>query len=253
MRRELRVGLGLAVVYIVLAAVYVRVGDNPRPLFDGFAPVPPYNWVNPPPEFRAGNVVPRPSTLDVALLPDGSAAASGSSGDGQVILSFPAGAFPPRPPDVRVTVHMTPVDPAELAPPPAGLAADGNAYRLDFTYDPSGDDAPLVTAADVFLVVPEPAQTLLFSPDGRAWENLPFRPVPDPTQIGGAFPGAGYLLAVAPPVGRPSAAEDPESEASRLAKTAAATVALAAALAGAPVLWRLVRRRPAAPSEGSGR
>lgn len=246
MRRELGVGLGLAVVYAVLAAAYVRVGGNPRPLFDGFAPVAPYNWVDPPPEFRAGNIVPRPSTIDVALGLEGSVAASGSSGDGQVILSFPAGAFPAHLPDVRVTVEISPVDPAGLAPPTAGLVADGNAYRLDFSYDPSDEPAPLSLPADVFLVVPEPAQTLLFSPDGRVWENLPFRPVADPTQIGGAFPSAGYLLAVAPPVGRPSAQRGGESEASRLAKTALVTLGLAAVLAGAPPAWhRVVRRRPA--------
>lgn len=251
-RPELPLGLGLAVVYAMLAGLHVGAGGNPRPLLDGFAPVPPYNWVKPPPEFRAGNVVPRPSTFDIPLLPDGSAATTGSSGDGQVIVSFPAGAFAPRPPDVRVTVHMTPVDPAELAPTPPGLAADGNAYRLDFTYGPSGDDAAPAAAADVFLVVPEPAQTLLFSSDGQVWENVPFRPVPDPTQIGGTFPGAGYLLAVAPPVGRPSADEDSESEASRLIRTAAVTLALAAVLAGAPLLWRVVRRRPVGPREGTG-
>ena len=242
----MRVGIGLAVVYAVLAAVYVRVGGNPRPLFDGFAPVPPYNWVNPPPEFRAGNVVPRSSSLDVPLGPEGSVVTSGSSGDGQVILTFPAGAFAVHPPDVRVVVQMTPVDPSELAPPPPGLAPDGNAYRLDFAYNPSGDEAALGAEADVFLVVPEPAQTLLFSRDGQVWENLPFRPVADPTQIGGAFPAPGYLLAVAPPVGRPSATADTESEGSRLARTAVVTVGLAAVLVAMPFVWQLVRRRPAA-------
>jgi len=244
-RRDLRVGIVLAVAYAVLAAVYVRVGGNPRPLFDGFAPVPPYNWVNPPPEFRAGNVVPRPSSLDVPLGPDGSVATSGSSGDGQVILTFPAGAFPVHPPDVRVVVRMAPVDPAELAPPGGGLAPDGNAYRLDFAYNPSGDPAPLTAEADVYLVVPEPAQTLQFSADGREWVSLALRQVPDPTQIGGALEAPGYVLAVAPPVGRPSATADPESEASRLARTAAVTVGLAAALAGVPLGWRMARRRPA--------
>lgn len=236
-------GLALALVYTLVAVVYVRVGGNPRPLFDGFAPTPPYNWVNPPPEFRAGNVVPRPATLDVPLTPEGSAVASGATGDGQVVLSFGAGAFPPHPPDVRVVVHIAPVDPAALAPPPPGLAADGNAYRVDFEYEPSRQAAPLTMPSDVFLVVPEPAQTLLYSPDGRVWENIPFRTVPDPTQIGGAFPGAGYLLAVAPPVGRPSDTADEESEALRLFRAVLATVALAGLLVGAPVALRAARRR----------
>lgn len=229
-------------VYAVAAVVYVEIGDNPRPLFDGFAPPPPYRWVNPPREFRAGNQPPRPSTVDVPLGPAGSNVGSGSSSDGQVILTFPAGAFPGHPTDTRVTVQVTPVDPAVLAAPPPGLAADGNAYRLDFVSEPSRSPVPgLVMPADVILVVPEPAQTLLFSGDGRAWGNLPFRPVPDPTQLAGSFTAPGYFLAVAPPVGRPSDLGTGPSDASRLLRVAAVTVGLTLALVVAPIAWRRIR------------
>jgi hypothetical protein len=95
--------------------------------------------------------------------------------------------------------------------------------------------------ADLFLVVPEPAQTLLFSPDGRTWENLPFRPVPDPTQIAGAFTRPGYFLAVAPPVGRPS--DTDSGGGSSLVTVTAVTAGLVLLLSLAPVVWR--RLRPA--------
>lgn len=240
----LRTGAILALAYVALAVAYVRYGGNARPLFDGFAPPAPYNWVNPPKEFAAGNVQPRPSSLDVVFGPDGSAVGGGSSPDGQVILSFKAGAIPPHPPDTRVVVQITPVDPAVVAVPPPGLAADGNAYRLDFTYQPSGQAVTsLNEPADVFLVVPEPAQTLLFSRDGRTWENLPFRPVADPTQIGGAFPGPGYLLAVAPPVGRPSES-DTDDESVGMTGAIVLTAGLAGVLWLAPLAWSRLRSRP---------
>ena len=228
----------------MLAAVYavVAVTTGSRPLFDGFAPPPPYRWVNPPREFRAGNMPPRPSSVEVSLGPQGSLNTSGSSEDGQVILSFGAGTFPPRPPDTKVVVQITPVDPTVIAAAPAGLVADGNAYRLDFIADPSRQPVTeLAMPADLFLVVPEPAQTLLFSPDGRTWENLPFRPVPDPTQIAGAFTRPGYYLAVAPPVGRPSDRGSSGGEGSRLAVAITVTAGVALFLGLAPLAWRRVR------------
>ena len=237
---RLRTGIVFVVLYVALAVAY-----NTRPLFDGFAPPPPYNWVNPPKEFRSGNVVPKPSSVDVALGPTGSAQGGGSSDDGQVIVSIAAGAFAPHSPDTKVTVHITPVDPATLAPPPAGLLADGNAYRIDLSYEPSKTPVPMATpATDIFLVVPEPAQTLLYSADGKSWDSLPFRPVPDPTQIGGAVAKSGYLLAVAPPVGRLSEVGTGGRQAGRVFQVASVIAALAAALWLLPVGLRQLRRRP---------
>ena len=241
-----RSGAALALVYVALAVAYWQFTDSPRPLFDGFAPPPPYNWVNPPREFRSGNVAPKPASIDVALGPAGSAVGSGSTGDGQVIVSSPAGAFPAHPPDAKVVVRITPVDPATLAPPPAGLVADGNAYRLDMTYEASKTPVTMLSApSDVFVVVPEPAQTLLFSPDGKTWENLPFRPVPDPTQIGGGVDRPGYLLAVAPPVGRPSETTGGGGdESAKVFQAVAAMAGLALVMWFVPVGVRRLRGRP---------
>jgi hypothetical protein len=232
----------IAVGYAALAAVYVRVGPVPRPLFDGFAPPPQYRWVHPPKEFAAGNQPPKPSTIDVGLGPAGSAVASGSSDDGQVVFSFGAGVFPPHPSDTKVVVKVTPLDPATLGAPPPGLRADGNAYRLDFAYQPSNQAvATLDNAGDVFLVVPEPAQSLVFSPDGRAWQGLPPRPVADSTQIGGSLSSAGYLLAVAPPVSGPSATVRSSDNGGRILTVAAITLGLAVALWLVPFAWARLR------------
>src|SRR5205085_6125335 len=238
-----RAGAVFAILYAGVAVFTAIAGPGrSRPLFDGFAPPPPSRWVHPPKEFVAGNEPPKPSTIDVNLGPTGSAISSGSSGDGQVILSFPAGAFPAHPPDTKVVALITPLDPASLAPPPTGLEADGNAYRLDFTYDPSKQpDTALSAPADVFLVVPEPAQTLLFSTDGRSWASLPFRPVPDPTQVGGSITAPGFLLAAAPPVARPASTSTSSGDGSRVAVVAAITAGLALVLYLAPLGWRALR------------
>lgn len=235
-----KLGLVFVAVYAVVAVTSLGGGHRGRPLFDGFAPPPPYRWVNPPKAFASGNEAPKPSTIEVPLGPTGSAVASGSSSDGQVILTFPAGAFAAHPPDNKVIVTVTPLDPGTLGPPPTGVNADGNAYRLEFAYDVTKQAPPMLAkAADSFLVVPQPAQTLLFSSDAKTWDALPFRPVADPTQIGGAFLLPGYFLPVAPPVAAASAGS-PASGGS-VGGTLAAMAGLAVLLWGVPLGWRALR------------
>ena len=237
------VGVALALAYVVVAVAHARLGGGARPLFDGFAPPPPYNWVHPPKEFAAGNTVPKPSSFEIALGATGSAVSGGSSSDGQMIFSMPAGAIAAHPPDANVKVDITPLDPAGLAPPPPGLDADGNAYRVDFTYQPSGTTVPsLAVPSDIFLIVPSPAQTVLFSADGKAWETLPFRPAADPTQVGGAISRPGYFEAAAPPAPAPTGTTDTQEGAGRLVAAAGATVGLAVLLGFGPVGWRRLRR-----------
>jgi hypothetical protein len=249
-RRASGVGLALALVYVLVAAGHARLGPVPpgraRPLFDGFAPPPPYNWVKPPKEFASGNQVPTPSSFDVALGPAGSVVSGGSSQDGQVIFSMPAGSIAAHPPDTKVKVDITPLDPATLPPPPPGVAADGNAYRVAFSYQPSGTAVnALASPSDVFFVVPQPASALLFSGDGTAWEPLPARPAADPTQVGGAASRPGFYLAVAPPVAPATGVTGSVQSNRGLLGVAAVTVALAVVLGLAPVGWRRLRGRRA--------
>ena len=241
------VGLALALAYVVVAVAHARLGGGSRPLFDGFAPPPPYNWVHPPKEFAAGNTVPKPSSFEIALGPAGSAVSGGSSSDGQMIFSIPAGAIAAHAPDTNVKVDVTPLDPAGLAPPLPGLNADGNAYRVDFTYQPSGAPVPaLAVPSDIFLVVPSPAQTVLFSADGKTWEMLPFRPAADPTQVGGAINRPGYFEAAAPPAPAPTGTGDTHDRAGQLVAVAAVTIGLGLLLGLGPVGWRRLRGRGAA-------
>ena len=176
-RRPLAVGLALAAAYAAVAAATLVLSPRPlRPLFDGFAPPPPYNWVKPPPEQAFGNSPPRAAELEVPLGPEGSPYVNATPEDGQAIVTLEAGAVPPHPPDEVARVRVTPLDAGTLSPIPGGLRAQGNAYRVTVTYQPSGTDVVALARPGVIgLVAAALAEELLFSPDGRAWEPRPTR------------------------------------------------------------------------------
>ena len=209
-----------------------------RPLFDGFAPPSPYHWVNPPPALRSGNVTPKPTVLSVALGPDGSPATSVTSDDGQLSLNLPARAIPAAPGQTTATFTVTPVDAATLGPLP-DLFADGNAYRLELAYDPSGEPLErLAQPASVLMVVPQPAASIFSSADGRSWTRRDTSTVSNSTA---ATTGAdlGYFLAGA---AGPVRAVGRRSDIGPTLAVVGATVVLAVALWAAPLLVR--RRRP---------
>jgi hypothetical protein len=226
--------------YVAVAAAYAGLGAG-RPLFDGFAPPPPYRWVNPPREFAAGNNPPRPSGFDVPLGASGSAVVNHSSDDGQLILSFPAGVFAAHQPDTAVHVQLTPLDPTPLGAAPPGLEADGNAYRVEFNYRPSGQGAALAGDVDVFLVVPRLAEAVLYSPDGASWGQLPVRSVPGVDEIGGVLARPGYLLGTSPPAATAPAGAPASGGRGRAVAIAAAALALAL-IAGLGLGLRRLRR-----------
>ncbi len=71
------------------------------------------------------------------------------------MLSLPQGALPPHAGDFSVAIDVIPMDPATLRRLPDGLAADGNAYKVSFTYEPSATPVP-ATAAPFDIVLREP-------------------------------------------------------------------------------------------------
>ena len=181
--------------YLAAALLTPWLSGRPlRPLFDGFAPPSPYQWVHPPRELRAGNVVPKATLASVTTGPDGNPPRSVSSEDGQLTLNLPAGAIPPAEGQTTATFTITPLDAATLSPLP-GLFADGNAYRVELAYDPSGRtlDA-LAQAANALLVVPQPADSIWFSADGKSWRRLETTPVSG-TTAAAVVDDQGYYLA----------------------------------------------------------
>jgi hypothetical protein len=171
-------GAGLALLYVVVAALTAQLSSRPvLPLFDGFAPPTPYAWVNPPPERAGDNVVPKPVEREVPLAPDGVPATNATTDDAQAIVGLDKGSVPASPSETAVKVRIIPGDAGALGPLPAGLRAVSNAYRVELAYVPSGTAVTrLPVKGTVALTAGESGDRMLFSPDGQAWQEVVFRP-----------------------------------------------------------------------------
>ena len=147
------------------------------PLFDGFAPPTPYRWVNPPPERAGDNVVPQPVEREVALTPTGAPASNVATDDAQAIVGLNEGSVPASPPDTAVVVRLVPTDAGTLGPLPPGLRVVSNAYKVEMRYVPSQTPLTRLPAhGTVALTAADTGDRLLYSADGRTWEERTFRP-----------------------------------------------------------------------------
>ncbi|HTJ74214.1 MAG TPA: hypothetical protein VL337_02520 [Acidimicrobiales bacterium] len=249
-------GLGLAALYLLAAAVTPHLSGRPlRPLFDGFAPPAPYAWVNPPPEFAKDNRKPTDATQDVALGPDGSAASNSTTSDGQAIAGLDAGSAPPHAPDTTVRVQVTPVDPGTLGPLPTGLRPEGNAYRITLTYEPSGQAlTTLAKPGTVALTAAAPASTLLFSADGRTWQDVNGRPFGDSNGLFAQLTGPGYFLPTSHNPARTAGARGGGSGSGAVLAVVGGVIVIGGAVAGVVVTRRRsTASRPRKPAPGSAR
>lgn len=243
-RRSLVVGAALLGVYLV--AIVVTVGlrsDHVRPLYDGFAPPPSYRWVDPPPFFASGNVEPTAVTTSIKLGRDGSAPAGVATPDGQFVINLGGGAVAPRSGAKRVAVKITPVAPDQLGAVPSGLRPNGNAYRIDMTYEPGHSKVERLARPGTLVVeIPELGRDLFTSRPGARWSVVDAQPVPPrqlsltaPLETPGDYLAATNLPELVAPGGGSS---------DRAALIGVATAVLAAVvLAAAFVLVRRRRRR----------
>jgi hypothetical protein len=191
-----RLGFIAAAGYAAVLAATGLLTDRPvRPLFDAIGGAIPYKWVNPPWYVGSTNIKPGSSSTDIPFENGTSPLIGVNSEDAQIILNLPQGALPPNGADTGVRAAFTPLDPKKLARLPGGMRPDGNAYRVEMTYQPSG--APLrqvTTSGNVVMVVPDEAEKMLFSPDGESWQELPTQMLGDPNTVGSAFNTPGYYL-----------------------------------------------------------
>lgn len=193
---RLRAGVGLAALYAAVVLATVLFSGHPvRPLFDGAGTNTPYKWVKPPWYVGNANIKPGPSTQDIPFE-DGTSPLTGvNSADSQIILNLPRGALPAHPGDTSVRAAFTPLDPKKLAKPGPNVRPDGNAYRVEMTYQPSG--APVgqtTTSGNIIMIVPDEAKEILYSVDGKQWDALPTHMLGDPNTVGSAFNKPGYYL-----------------------------------------------------------
>lgn len=196
--QRLGIAWGLAATICYLAAGALVWPANPiRLLYEGEAPPPPYRWVRPPANLPEPNQPPAPGVGEIPLTPTGSQSASILTDDGQAALILRFGAIAPLVGASKVRVRITPLDPRSVAPPPAGLVFDGNAYRMEATYD-TGGPATLAKLVTPVLRYPRHATALLrFSEAG--WIDLHGRVVPGSLQLFGPADTLGVFVAAAPP------------------------------------------------------
>jgi hypothetical protein len=209
-RTALLAGVGIAVLYLAGAALSGRASLLARrPLLDGLAPPTPYRWVTPPPGLAADNKRPASLRFEVELGAGGSRLGAFATSDGQVNLVLGEGAVPARQGQTAAAFTVEPVDPATLGPTP-GLVVAGNAYRIQATYRPSGEEVvTLGSQTSVGLVYPllatpvaDPSGHLVVaSADGRAWQRLPSTDTPGTHQVSAEVATAGYVAAAIPPAG----------------------------------------------------
>ena len=196
MRAGLRGGVLLAGLYAAVVLGTTLITDHPvRPLFDAIGGAVPYKWVKPPWYVGSTNIKPGPSHTEIAFENGASPLIGVTSEDAQVILNLPQGALPVRDGDTAVRAAFTPLDPKKLARPPGAMRSNGNAYRVEMTYQPSGESLGQTTApGNVIMVVPDEGETMLFSLDGKGWEELPSNMLGDPNTLGSVFTRPGYYL-----------------------------------------------------------
>ncbi len=240
---RLSIASGMTVMLAYLAGAALSGQLSPlarRPLLDGLAPPPPYRWVKPPPELSSGNRPPSGATSTVPLGPAGSSVTAISTSDGQANLVMEAGAIAPAAGQRSVHVAIQPVDPATLAAPPSGLVLAGNAYRVRFSYQPSGrpvkTPAGRSTVSLIYPVLPIPVSSpfdyaILSSTDGRAWARQSSTATPGSHQVSSTLPAPGYVIAAVPRAPAEQAAPNRTPLFAGLAAAAALIAVAAIALA----------------------
>jgi hypothetical protein len=250
-RRVLAAGLAIAFAYLALASLSGRLSPLARlPLLDGIGPVAPYNWVAPPPELAAGNVPPASGAFDIALSERGTRAGVFTTGDAQATLILTAGTFPASAGQDQVHLTITPLDPAKVGTPEAPLQIIGNVYRVEATYEPSGDPVRSVrTTLEVILIYPltpnahATSHTVVSSRDGRTWTTSQGSDSPAIQQTEGPVDTLGYVAA-AGDLTPTSSVPAPTAAGGRSSLGIALIVAgVCAALVGAGLLLR-GRERP---------
>lgn len=187
-----------------------------------------YHFVDPPPAFTAGNVGPTDYATSIAMGAKGTQPAKFATADGQLEITMAADAIPAGHGATSISVRVTPLAPRHLAAPPDGLRADGNAYQVDMTYEPSGVSVTqLATPGTLQMKIPELAQNLFLSPDARTWTALAAQPVA-PANLGlrASFVAPGYYLAATDQPARTTASAKSNTTTIVLVVVAAAVVIL---------------------------
>ncbi len=249
-RRTVRAGAALALLYVLVALATGRLSSRPiLPLFDGFVPPTPYAWVNPPPERAGDNIPPKPAERQLTLGADGAPASNVSTDDAQAIVGLDKGSVPAQPPDTSALVRLVPVDAGTLGPLPPGLRAVSNAYQVVITYQPSGTSLTRLPAnGTIALTAAETADRLLFSAEGRTWQETVFRPYGQDNGLFTELEMTGWFVAASSGAGHNAGGAGGSSG----LRTLLIVLAGVAPIGGAVLVLRLPSPVPAQPAPRRG-
>ena len=177
MRRRVLVGLAVVSAYLIAVSATVALrADHERPLYDGFVPPTSYRFVDPPAFFAAENVKPNATSTMIALGPDGSEPAGVATPDGQFVINLGRDDIATARGAAAVSVQITPLAPRQLPPVPSGLRPNGNAYRVEMTYQPHGGPVThLAKPGTLLMEIPEIGQQLFVSSDAKTWSLIASR------------------------------------------------------------------------------
>ena len=183
--------LVLATLAYVLAAWAVKPG-----FYDGFGPPSSYRWIDPPPEFRAGNLPPAEGSGLVRLDDSHQRTSYGVAITGedppQAIVLFGEGAFVPPSDGGGIPVA---IKAAAGHPGPTGVRLVTNVYCV------SAGSASLTSGADVKVSllyaggVPDPSSIFEQDPGGETWRDLGSVDPPQVYYAAAKAPGLGCFAA----------------------------------------------------------
>jgi hypothetical protein len=250
-RKAVVAGLLFVTVYAASAALSGHLSPLAKgPLLDGIGPPQAYRWVNPPPDLAATDQPPSSGVFHVPLDPNGSRPEVFVTSDNQITIVVPQGAFPKKAGQIEIVLKVTPLDPATLASPGAHVTIFGNAYRLQATYQPSGDRVELKLPLDAILLYPvtpnlhASVHKLYTSPDGKTWTAQEGSDSLAQQQAEGPMPALGYVMVA----GEPGASTVTPAGGSGGSGSTAIVLIVLAACVGLIGLGLIVRGRGGGPS-----
>lgn len=187
-------GAGAWLALVAAALAYIASAFVVAPgFYDGLQPAKPYNWLDPPPQFRAGNKPPQAGHATLKTVKGVVDPGFAFTDDGQCTLSVVPGSFAPPADGGPVTIDIVP---APDAPPPRGFKIVGNPYRVTAS-------APLIKEAAITLTYPDqlPAPSVIYfaASAGDGWTPLSGTGTVQPFAISARTTQLGYFVAGYPP------------------------------------------------------
>lgn len=158
MRRTIGSGLVLGLLYLATASLTFKAGVLPvRPFFDGNHGAP-YGWVDAPRGVPDPPVA-QPVSKVVPLERRG--VVNDSVQTGEAVLYIPENTVLPSEGETGVRFSIQPLDPNEVGEPPEGRTYNGNAFRVEIKYEPSGEQAKFLAKDECADLTVDDIQTCI--------------------------------------------------------------------------------------------